>query len=74
MKIYRHPDGREIHIHATYKERFNYPQGGRLNPNTRRETTWQPFTDQWKVLQRSTVPNLTDSEWYAKPNEEWTEV
>jgi hypothetical protein len=74
MKKYRHPDGREIHIFATYKQRFNYPGNGRLDPNTRRETTWEPFTDQWPTLQRATVPNLTDEEWTASPGPDWQDI
>lgn len=30
--------------------------------------------DEWSVLYRRDVPNLTDDEWFASPGDDWTEV
>lgn len=30
--------------------------------------------DQWRVLRRDTVPNLSDAEWFASPGQDWREI
>lgn len=41
-------------------------------PDRKIRTLW--FGDEWPILYRREVPNLTDAEWYASPGPEWTEL
>lgn len=64
MIIHRHTDGRIVQVYADRKVR--------LYSNAHR-TFGAPYSDEWPVLWRRDVPNLTDTEWYAPPSETgWT--
>lgn len=40
-----------------------------IEPTRKMRRTW--FTDEWPVLERSTVPALTDDEWFVSPGDGW---
>lgn len=69
IKIWVHVDGRRIEVYENAKVRYS----GR--PHARSEVRIGDVGDEWPVLYRSTVPALTDVEWYARPDGDgWTEV
>lgn len=56
---YKAENGRTIEIYSDRKIRSGY---------------FGDNKDQWPVLYRNTVPNLTDAEWYSPPDSGWFEV
>jgi hypothetical protein len=66
--IWRHRDGREIHVYATMKVRRNYKTQDRGG-------SYAPGLDEWSILYRSDVPSITDKDWLSSPVEEgWTQL
>lgn len=67
LKTWQHTDGRRIEVYADYKIRKNF--------SVRDRGIGSPSRDEWPVLWRADVPNLTDNEWIAMPIEEgWKEI
>lgn len=64
IKVWKHSDGRRIEVYADHKVRYSG------KPHTRSMTKAGDSGDQWPVLYRRDVPNLTDDEWQAAPVEE----
>jgi len=66
LAVWTHADGRRIHVFTDCKVR--YLAGSR--PSMTRPGS---MGDEWPVLWRRDVPNLTDAEWTARPVEDgWT--
>ena len=57
LKHWRFADGRRIVVYPEYKIRYFGAIG----------------SDQWPILYRRDVPNLTHEEWIAPPGAGWTE-
>lgn len=63
--MWKHADGRTITIYADRKERSNY--------TTKDRGFGSPSRDEWPILYRRDVPNLSDEQWTAGPIETgWT--
>ena len=77
--VWIHKDGRRIEVFQDRKvrhfERRHRSGGiqfdGRSSEVFRHDT---PPTDEWPILERSTVPTLTDDDWYASPGPDWTKA
>lgn len=67
VKVYRHTDGRRIEVFDTYKVRYS------SKPYARSHAPPGDNSDEWPILYRSDVPNLTEAEWFASPGEGWEE-
>jgi hypothetical protein len=69
IKVWQHADGRMIEVYPDHKVRYSG------KPHARSVMRAGDTSDEWPVLYRREVPNLTDDEWTAAPSERgWTEV